>query len=171
MSLVCDSVPVAWQFHVRLPEYRGGAWESSLFLPFFTWGMGIQSSRISHLLESQSLVFPYSRGHFFSHYCLHTWSRWLPDQHSQAPLPNLQKSTIILHISACPCQCNPTLCWDYVCPLSAHAHVHTYIHTRTHTHTHTLPPTSSQYRDIKSSLKMKSIIHSNNHPTTPLPLR
>lgn len=30
MSLVCDSVPVAWQFHVRLPEYRGGAWESSL---------------------------------------------------------------------------------------------------------------------------------------------
>ena len=138
-----------------------------MFLPFFTWGMGIQSSRVFHLLEHQSLVYPYSRAHFFSHYRLHPWSRWLPAQPLQAPLPILQKSMIILHISACPCLCNPTLCWDYVCPLSEHAHVYTH----THTHTHMLPSPSSQYQDSKSSLKMKSIIHSNNHPTTPLPPR
>ena len=114
--------PVAWQWDVRLPEHRGGVWESSHFSCHSSLGeKGIQSSRIFHLWRYQSLVYPYSRVYFFIHYCLHSWSRWLPAHPSEATLPNLQKHNYSPHLNM-PLSAQSNPCWIMPAPW---VHTHT----------------------------------------------
>lgn len=134
-------VPVAWQWEVSLLDPRVGTWESSLIVPATPHlGTGIQSSRVFYLWVYQGLIYPYSRGSFFSHHCPHGWSRSFPARVSQSPLTNFQKHSDSHRLSTSLSQQSHLPSHPYWLMPAAwacvHTQVHTYMHTDSHAHIH-----------------------------------